>query len=434
MTNKELKGRLARALEHTAPDRPGEVLSRCPERKGTVIQMTRTVFYRRNMIAACLALAVMAGGGAFWQQTRSVASVVSLDVNPSIELKVNRREKVLACEGLNQEAREVLSDMDGGRDLEGTRLPVAVNAIVGALVGSGYLEDLSSAILISVEDGNADRAARLQQQLTASVDDVLHDRAAQAAVLSQRVTADSALEQQARDNSISTGKAALIGRVIGLNGGLKFEELAALSVEELRDLIELGAPAMPIGRQEARLRAEEHLAGQGSRLTVAEVDPELDDRTPHYEVELRLDGRERDVHVHAFTGEILTAGTPAAPGSPQTPVIPDEYVPPVQQPTQAPTQQAPVQPPRQPETKAPQQPATQPPRQTDDIGADRAKAIALSHAGLTESQVRQLKAERDRDDGRLEYEIEFKSGGIEYEYTVDGVTGAVLEHEAERDD
>ena len=34
-----------------------------------------------------------------------------------------------------------------------------------------------------------------------------------------------------------------------------------------------------------------------------------------------------------------------------------------------------------------------------DIGAERAKEIALEHAGLTESDVRFVKAERDRDDG-----------------------------------
>ena len=40
-----------------------------------------------------------------------------------------------------------------------------------------------------------------------------------------------------------------------------------------------------------------------------------------------------------------------------------------------------------------------------------------------------MKVERDRDDGRLEYEVEFKAGGMEYEYTIDGVTGAILEYE-----
>ena len=45
-----------------------------------------------------------------------------------------------------------------------------------------------------------------------------------------------------------------------------------------------------------------------------------------------------------------------------------------------------------------------------------------------------MKVEQDWDDGRLEYEVEFKSGGMEYEYTIDGATGAILEYNSEWDD
>ena len=43
-----------------------------------------------------------------------------------------------------REAEAVLSGMGGGADLKGTKLEVAVNAVVGALVSSGYLDSLSS--------------------------------------------------------------------------------------------------------------------------------------------------------------------------------------------------------------------------------------------------------------------------------------------------
>lgn len=69
-----------------------------------------------------------------------------------------------------------------------------------------------------------------------------------------------------------------------------------------------------------------------------------------------------------------------------------------------------------------------------DIGQETAKNTALAHAGLTESQVTGMKVERDWEDGRPEYEVEFKSGGMEYEYTIDGITGAVLSCEKEIDD
>lgn len=65
------------------------------------------------------------------------------------------------------------------------------------------------------------------------------------------------------------------------------------------------------------------------------------------------------------------------------------------------------------------------------IGVERAKEIALQHAGLSSSGVNFDKAELDHDDGRAEYEIEFHHNFREYEYTIDAASGTILE--AERD-
>ena len=72
--------------------------------------------------------------------------------------------------------------------------------------------------------------------------------------------------------------------------------------------------------------------------------------------------------------------------------------------------------------------------QSGDIGAEEAKSAALAHAGFTASQVTRLQSEQDWDDGRLEYEVEFHADGLEYDYTIDGTTGTVLEHQVDQDD
>jgi len=74
---------------------------------------------------------------------------------------------------------------------------------------------------------------------------------------------------------------------------------------------------------------------------------------------------------------------------------------------------------------------TAPAPSSGDLGEAAAKAAALAHAGLTESQITGLRVERDQDDGRLEYEIEFWQGTVEYEYTFDGAAGTMLKHEWE---
>lgn len=68
---------------------------------------------------------------------------------------------------------------------------------------------------------------------------------------------------------------------------------------------------------------------------------------------------------------------------------------------------------------------------SSQIGLEKAKSIALGRAGLSASQVRFTKAKLDYDDGRWEYELEFVSGTMEYELTIDAYSGAVLDYEAE---
>lgn len=493
MTDRKLEQKLQDALEHAAPDNFGDVLSRCGTGKGNVIHMTSNTTntngkkkkpWLRGLIAACLILALLgvgAGGGMWYQANRSVASIISLDVNPSIELRVNQNEKVLSCTARNEDAAAILADMNGGKDLEDTKLDVAVNAIVGALVRHGYLDSLSSAILISVEDNNAGRAAQLQQQLTATVDGILQTSSSQAAVYSQNMTMDAELDAQAQANNISSGKAALVNQVIALNPSLKFEELAKLSVEELRDLVKIGAPGMPIGRETAVSNARTHAGTLAQNADVLkEVDPELDDALPHYEVELIIGGREYDYKVDAFTGVILSGAanvteTPSPVPSDSLPMPSQSVVTDIGQDAAKAaalahagvaegdvtwlkaqkdwedgraeyeleficngteydyTIDAANGTVLNYETERIQQPDASG-GSTTDIGQDAAKAAALAHAGLTEGQTTRLQVERDWDDGRLEYKVKFKSEGYEYEYTIDAATGAVLEHEKDRDD
>ena len=61
------------------------------------------------------------------------------------------------------------------------------------------------------------------------------------------------------------------------------------------------------------------------------------------------------------------------------------------------------------------------------ISEDKAKEIALEHAGLNASDVRFVKVRLDFDDGRYEYEIEFVSENVEYEYSVNAENGRVVE-------
>lgn len=397
MTNEKMEQRLASALEKTAPDDVSGVLSRCEVRKGTVSSMKANHTLKKKwatLVAACLAVILLGGGGVLYQQANAAASVVSLDVNPSIELRVSRSEKVLACAPLNEDAKAILADMGGGADLKGAKLDVAVNAIVGSLVRNGYLSSISSAIMISVEDKNTARAEKLQRELTDAVDGVLQTSDAKASVLTQTLTQDAAREQQARENSISTGKAALVNRVLAINPALQFEALSKLSVEELKDLAEAGAPAMPIGKDKAlSIAAAAFSRDLADEIQYSEVDAELDESPAQYEVEITgQKGEEIEYKIDAYTGTILESK-------------------------------------RETEEKTSAAQSTF----SGDIGHAKAKAIALNHAGVSESKAYDMEIEPDEEDGMLVYEVEFKSGGMEYSYEINAATGAIVKQETEPD-
>ena len=69
------------------------------------------------------------------------------------------------------------------------------------------------------------------------------------------------------------------------------------------------------------------------------------------------------------------------------------------------------------------------------LTAEDAKAKALAHAGLAETDVPFIKAELDRDDGRLVYDVEFYTADYkEYDYEIDAATGEVVSYDYDAED
>ena len=70
--------------------------------------------------------------------------------------------------------------------------------------------------------------------------------------------------------------------------------------------------------------------------------------------------------------------------------------------------------------------------QTSEISVEKAKQIALSHAGAGSAKFK--KAKLDYENGVKVYDIEFKVGNLEYEYDINVSNGAVISSSAEVDD
>lgn len=409
----EIERRLRNAVDHAAPNDLDAVLDAPRMDGGTPWPVqTRRRSLRWLPMAAAAVLALLAFVGfRDWQNGHTVASVVSLDVNPSIQMQVNRKEQVLSADPLNKEGWEVLE----GMDLQGTPLTLAVNAIVGSMLQHGYFEDAGAAILVSVEDQDTQRAQRLENLLNSSIGAALQN----AVVHSQVVTYDAGLEPADLNSGLSVGKTALIQDIQALNGSLDFQGLAALSVEELWQLRQAGAPGMPIGLGNAAGIAEEYAGTLELSSTTWEAEPELDENPACYEIELSVYGLGKfDYKVDPYSGEILEG-------------LPDVLrISMPQDVSEGSSGQVPVPPADTNLPANPNLPAdTNPPAGiAGPIGQADAEAIAYAHAGVQAADVYGLEIELD--DGV--YELEFWAGLTEYEYEISARDGSILkaEHDA----
>lgn len=109
-------------------------------------------------LAACLAAALLGSGGFLWlDQT----SLVSLDVNPSVELGLNRFERVVSVTARNDEGAELLSVAN----VAGKTAGEAVEELLDSGYLGPYLEE-SGCVSLSVQSPDAALAARLETAAT----------------------------------------------------------------------------------------------------------------------------------------------------------------------------------------------------------------------------------------------------------------------------
>lgn len=404
--DKSIENKLRSAVSHAVPDALDDILSACDHEKGKVIYMEKKRTSPLRGFAAIAAVLVLVIAGIFatknlgGSSADTLAAVVSLDVNPSIELNVDKDENVLSAKGLNADGKTVLGDMQ----LKGSKLDVAVNAIIGSMLQNGYLDDMANSILLSVSGVDGYNAETLRSKLASDVNKQLKD----CAVLSQDVSgADSETVKLAEKYDISVGKAALIRQIVSADARHSFEELAPLSINELNLLADgksLGtidstgkaSSKAYIGRDAALEAALKHASL--SKNDVRNIDIELDYEygSMVYEVEFEVGTTtEYEYDVNAATGEIVWYEKDSGGNIEQGGSAIDGK---------------------------------------DSVGKDKAVQTALKHAGLTSSQVTQLEAKLDRDGGKLVYEIEFRSGNYEYEYEIDASNGSIIKSEKDLDD
>lgn len=118
-----------------------------------------------------------------------------------------------------------------------------------------------------------------------------------------------------------------------------------------------------------------------------------DDIVPHYDVRFEANGYEYEYEVKASDGTILEK-----------------------------------------DVDKERKPVNSTPASNEYISADKAKSIAYDHASVKAADVKFSKAELDRDDLIVHYDVEFVAGDYEYEYEINAESGKVIAYDKEYND
>lgn len=181
---------------------------------------TRVQPGRLAAAAACLLLLLTgAGGWACFTPT----STVSIDVNPSLELNVNRFDRVVSVTGVNQEG-QALADT-----LSLTFLPCAsaVEQVLDSPDLAGYLSE-SPAVAITVVGDNTEQ----RERLLSGVESATAQRQG-----TYCCALDSDEAEQAEALGLSYGKYRAYLDLQQLDPGITPEEVQQMSMREIRTLL-----------------------------------------------------------------------------------------------------------------------------------------------------------------------------------------------------
>ena len=205
---------------------------------------------------------------------------------------------------------------------------------------------------------------------------------------------DRGLEKN--NNTVTEKKKIGKGKIIG---GVVIAALIILGIG-----VWYSGAVMGISKDEARQIALNQVPGSDAAESVL-VNEEFDDMQKTYDVSFTFEGVMYEFEISARNGEVISQESEQV------------FVP---QQEQGSTGQL------NGEDNADDAESTQ----GTDIGIEKAKKIALGKvSGAAESDI--VKAEMDREDGILVYEVEIKYDSMEYDFTINGATGVIVERSSE---
>lgn len=173
-------------------------------------------------VMASLLVCVLCLGG--FSYLNAPVSYISIDVNPSIELTLNRLHRVVSAEAFNDDAQIVLQNVD----VRGMTYTQAIDALLESAAMQPYLTD-NAVLSFTVAADNK----KTEALLLTGIGECAGCRQYRGLCAS----ADEALIREAHQNGLSFGKYRVYLALLGSGATITLDECREMSMAELRSLM-----------------------------------------------------------------------------------------------------------------------------------------------------------------------------------------------------
>lgn len=180
--------------------------------------------FRWAMAAACFILLAAAAGGGYFSWKEMTVSYVSIDVNPSLELALNREDKVVSVTAYNKEGERVIE----GLSLKGKNYTEAIHAIVESEAMRPYLTDQAELVLTVAADSSRGN------ELKNGVESI----SGQKDYNTYSVSADISIASEAHGHHLSVGKYYAYLELSQYDDTVTVDDCRHMSMSEIHTRIE----------------------------------------------------------------------------------------------------------------------------------------------------------------------------------------------------
>ena len=186
---------------------------------------------RYAMALASLMLFLVCGGLS-WKVYFTPVAYIDIDVNPSIELTLNRFGKVIQSDAYNEDGTRLLS----GINLRHADYSEAFERLLVAMNGEGYFAGQDSLLCVTVQTNGKNRENRIQEGLRRAV--ALISQSQHCDISTEIFSVSEEVKHCADENHISPAKYLAIQELMEVDPETDFEKCRERSVHELRQQTE----------------------------------------------------------------------------------------------------------------------------------------------------------------------------------------------------